>query len=123
MPPEVESSIRGPKEGFTESIRTNTALLRRKIRTPKFIMESITIGRQSNTTVVIAYIEGIVNQQVLQKLRKRLSKIDTDEILDAGQIEQFIDVNTYAPVSGIGMTQKPGLCGQENPCGQSGRSV
>ncbi|MEL7610156.1 MAG: spore germination protein [Bacillota bacterium] len=105
--PDVESTIRGPKEGFTESIRTNTALLRRKIRTPKLIIESLAIGRQTNTPVGIAYVDGIVNQDVLKELRERISEIDTDAILEAGQIEQYLDENTFSPISGFGVTQRP----------------
>lgn len=105
--PDVETAIRGPKEGFTESIRTNTALLRRKIRTPKLIIENLVIGRQSNTPIGIAYIDGIVNQDVLQELRNRISKIDVDAVLETGHIEQYICENTFSPISGIGMTQRP----------------
>lgn len=105
--PDVEAVTRGPREGFSESIRTNSALLRRIIKTPKFIIENMIIGRQTNTTIAIAYIEGIVNQDVLSELKSRLSKIDTDAILESGYIEQHLDENTFSPVSGIGNTQKP----------------
>ena len=107
--PDSESVIRGPREGFTESIRTNSALLRRKIRTPKLIIENMIIGRQSNTQIGIAYIEGIVNQDVLKELKYRLSQIDTDAILESGYIEQHICEHTFSPVSGIGATQKPDI--------------
>lgn len=63
--PEAEAVIRGPKEGFTESIRTNTALIRRKIKTPKFIVENMTLGRQTKTVISLVYIDGIVNREVL----------------------------------------------------------
>lgn len=105
--PDTESVIRGPREGFTESIRTNTALLRRKLRTPKLMIEDIIIGRQGNTPVGIAYIEGIVNQDVLKELKSRLSKIDTDAIFESGSIEQYICKHKFSPVSGMGSTQKP----------------
>ena len=105
--PNVEATIRGPQEGFTESIRTNTALLRRKIKSPKLIIENVTIGRQSNTPIGIAYVDGIVNQEVLKELRERLSKIDTDAIFESGEIEQYLDQHTFSPVSGIGLTQRP----------------
>ncbi len=105
--PDMETVIRGPREGFTESIRTNTALLRRKLRTPKLIIENIIIGRQGNTPVGIAYIEGIVNQDVLEKVKYRLSEIDTDAVFESGSIEQYITENRFSPVSGIGATQKP----------------
>lgn len=105
--PDTESVIRGPREGFTESIRTNTALLRRKLRTPKLMIENITIGRQGNTPVGIAYIEGIVNQDVLKEVKARLSQIDTDAVFESGSIEQYICKHRFSPVSGMGSTQKP----------------
>lgn len=105
--PDTESVIRGPREGFTESIRTNSALLRRKIRTPRLIIENMLIGKQSNTPIGIAYIEGIVNQDVLKELKIRLSQIDTDAIFESGNIEQYICKNAYSPFSGMGVTQKP----------------
>ncbi len=106
-PPDVESSIRGPKEGFTEAIRTNTSLLRRRIKTPKLIIESQQIGKQSNTALALVYVDGIVNQQVLQELKNRLAKIDTGAVLESGIIEQYIQESTFGPISGIGMTQRP----------------
>lgn len=107
--PDSESVIRGPKEGFNESIRTNTSLIRRKIRNPKLIFENITLGKQTNTIVNLVYIDGIVNRDVLNKLKNRLSQIETDSILESGHIEQYIDENTFSPISGIGVTQKPDL--------------
>ncbi|NLL39793.1 MAG: spore germination protein [Clostridiales bacterium] len=106
-PPDAEASIRGPKEGFTENLRTNTSLLRRKIRTPDLIMENITIGRQTNTVITLAYIRGIVNTDVLDKVKYRLSKIDVDSIMESGYIEQYITENGFSTISGIGITQKP----------------
>jgi spore germination protein KA len=108
-PPDSESVTRGPKEGFTENIRTNTALIRRKIKNPALIIENMTLGRQTNTQVSLVYVNGIVNQDVLKELKLRLSQIDVDSILESGYIEQFIDHNTFSPVSGVGVTQKPDI--------------
>lgn len=105
--PDAEAAIRGPREGFTENLRTNTSLLRRKIRTPDLIMENITVGRQTNTIITLAYIKGIVNTDVLDKVKYRISKIDADSIMESGYIEQYITENGLSPVSGIGLTQKP----------------
>jgi spore germination protein KA len=116
--PDAEAVIRGPKESFTENIQTNTALMRRKIKTPKFIMESMTLGRQTKTSVILTYIDGIVNQEVLAELKRRLSKIDTAEILETGQIEQQICENTFLPISGMGLTQKPDTAAQKVLCGK-----
>ena len=110
--PNAEAVIRGPKEGFTESIRTNTSLIRRKIKTPDLKAENYTFGRQSNTTVILMYIDGIANQDVLREIKRRLSAIDVGIILETGQIEQYIDENTFSPISGIGLTQKPDVAAQ-----------
>ncbi|HMM05646.1 MAG TPA: spore germination protein [Clostridiales bacterium] len=107
--PDSESVVRGPKEGFTESIRTNTSLIRRKIRNPRLIFENITLGTQTNTIVNLVYIDGIVNRNVLDELRNRLSEIETDSILESGHIEQYIEENPFSPISGIGVSQKPDL--------------
>lgn len=105
--PEAEGSTRGPKEGFTETMLVNLTMLRRKLKTPNLKLENMVLGRQSNTLVSIAYLEGIVNESVLKELKKRLKKIDVDAILESGNIEQYIEENPYDVVSGIGLTQKP----------------
>ncbi len=105
--PKAETVVRGPKEGFNENIRTNTSLIRRKIHNPKLIVEHMTIGTQTNTSVELVYISGLVNMDVLNAVKKHLAKINVDMILESGQLEQYICRNTYSPVSGVGLTQKP----------------
>lgn len=105
--PDAETVTRGPKEGFTESIVTNTIMLRRKLKTSNLTLEKMILGRQSNTLIAIAYLEDIVNQEVLKEVKKRLNKIDIDAILETGQIEQLIEEKPFALLNGIGLTQKP----------------
>lgn len=105
--PDVESVVRGPKEGFIENIRVNTSLLRRKIKNNKLIFESLTLGKQTNTPIEIAYIKDIVNEDVLKEVKSRLNNIETDSILETGYIEDFIEESTYSPFSTLGNSQKP----------------
>ncbi|NLO49092.1 MAG: spore germination protein [Clostridiales bacterium] len=105
--PDSEAVIRGPREGFTENLRTNTSLLRRKIRSPKLIIEHTSLGRQTNTAICIAYMDGIVNRDIYKEVKYRLTKIDTDAILESGYIEQYIGENTLSPIAGMSITQKP----------------
>ncbi|MBU2702417.1 spore germination protein KA [Sporomusaceae bacterium BoRhaA] len=107
--PDTETVIRGPREGFIENIRTNTSLLRRKIKSPNLVFENITLGKQTKTNVAIAYIDGIVNQSVLGEVRRRLNKIDTDSILETGYIEQFIEDSPFSVLATVGNTQKPDI--------------
>lgn len=107
--PDAEAVIRGPKEGFNENLRTNTSLLRRKIKTPKLTIENLTLGRQTNTIIALVYIKGIVNERVLGEVRRRLARIDTDAILESGYIEQYIDRHVFSVIPRVGMTQKPDI--------------
>ncbi len=105
--PEAESVVRGPKESFNENIRTNTSLIRRKIKNPNLMIENSVIGKQTRTSVSLIYIEGIVNRDVLTQVKERLAKIDTDSILESGYIEKYLTKRPLSPISGVGLTQKP----------------
>ena len=107
--PNSETIIRGPKEGFIESIHINRSLIRRKIKNPNLVFETMEIGKQTKTVINISYVEGIVSKDVLAEVRRRLSKIDTDSILDAGYIEEFIEDSHISPISTVGNTQKPDI--------------
>lgn len=107
--PDVEAVIRGPREGFIENVRTNIALVRRKIKNPSLVFEQFILGAQTNTSVHIGYINGIVNQAALKEVKRRLSKINTDAILESGYIEQFIEDSPFSPLATVGNSQKPDI--------------
>ena len=107
--PDSEIEIRGPKESYTESVVTNIALLRRKIKTTNLKIERMVIGRQSATAVFLVYLKDIVNNKVLEELKRRLAKIDVDALFDAGQLEQYLEEKPYSTISSFGMTQKPDI--------------
>lgn len=104
-----EAVVRGPKEGFIEDISTNKMLLRRKIRNPNLVFENYILGEQTETEISIAYIKNIVNEDVLDKVKKRVQDINTDSILESGYIESYIEDSPYNIVSTIGNTQKPDI--------------
>ncbi|MED1204562.1 spore germination protein [Heyndrickxia acidicola] len=105
--PETEGLVRGPKEGFTESLRTNITLVRRKIKHPNFRVESKKIGSLTKTDIAILYIQDLVDEQILDELRKRLMKIDTDSILESGYIEEFIQDQQFTPFPTVQNTERP----------------
>lgn len=105
--PQTESVLRGPREGFIENARTNTALLRRKIKDPNLMCESVIVGNKTHTAVTLMYLKNVANESLLSELRVRLEKICTDAILDSGYIEQFI-VDPGSPFfSTIASSEKP----------------
>ncbi|MCA1060242.1 spore germination protein [Rossellomorea aquimaris] len=99
--------VRGPKGAFTETISTNTAMVRRIIKTPDLWMESFKVGRVTKTDVNLMYIHGIANDQVVKEVRERLNKIDIDSILESGYIEQLIEDQTMTPFPTIFNTERP----------------
>lgn len=105
--PDTEAVVRGPREGFVEDIRTNTALLRRRIRSPHLKMESFKIGRVTKTDVVLAYIEGIITDSVVDEIRTRLQRIDIDGVIDSGYIEEFIEDQPLSPFPQVLSTERP----------------
>lgn len=105
--PETEVVVRGPREGFTETLATNTALLRRKIKNPHLQLETLTLGRQTRTMVCLAYIKGIANEKIVAEVKQRLQKIDTDAILESGYVEAFIEDAPLSIFPTIGNTEKP----------------
>ncbi len=105
--PKTESVVRGPREGFTESLLTNTTLLRRKIKNPNLNLEIMKIGKQTKTSICIAYIKGIANPQVIEELKRRLNSINTDSILESGYIEQFIEDAPFSIFSTVANSEKP----------------
>ncbi|ASS96715.1 spore germination protein [Peribacillus simplex] len=109
----TETVVRGPKEGFTENLRTNTALIRRKIKTPRLWLESKKIGKLTKTDVAIMYIDGIVNDKVVEEVHKRLDRIDIDGILESGYIEELIQDETYSPFPTIYYSERPDVIAAE----------
>ncbi|MEL4105830.1 spore germination protein [Oscillospiraceae bacterium WX1] len=105
--PTSEAVIRGPRESFIESMRTNTALIRRKIKNPALTFESMTIGRRTRTNVVIAYINGLAKKELIEEVRRRIEGIQTDAILESGYIEQLIEDSPGSIFATIGYTEKP----------------
>ena len=105
--PQTEAVVRGPREGFTETLRVNTALIRRKLKTHKLRFESLKIGEQTKTDVVLAYIQGIVKPELIEEVKRRLEQIKTDSVLDSGYIEAYIEDAPYSIFSTVGNSERP----------------
>jgi len=105
--PSTETVVRGSRDGFTETFRMNTALVRRRIRDPKLKIRQKQIGVRSRTDIAILYIEDIADKRVITELYKKLEKIDIDAILDSGYIEQFIEESNYSPFPQTQTTERP----------------
>lgn len=105
--PTTQTVIRGSKEGLTEYIDTNLAMVRRIIRNENLWIESMKLGTQTNTDISIMYMKNIVNEDIVQEVRKRLSKIKIDAILESGYIEQLIQDQPKSPFPQVFHTERP----------------
>ncbi|MDG5786805.1 spore germination protein [Evansella sp. AB-P1] len=105
--PTAEQVVRGPREGFTETIDDNISLLRRRIRSPKLTFQSKKFGEVTQTEVAVAYINGIVDKTLLEEVNNRLNRIKIDGILDSSYIEELIEDNPYSPFPQILNTERP----------------
>lgn len=105
--PSSQTVVRGPREGFSETLRTNTAAVRRKIKDHNLWLETKQIGRITKTDVAMMHIKGIANEKVIEEVRTRLDRIDVDGILESGNIEELIQDETYTPFPTIYHTERP----------------
>ena len=88
--PEVENTVKGPKDAFVETVRTNTSLIRRHLRSPDLRLYETQVGRRSLTNVTVVYLEGLTNPQLVEKLKERLGKIDIDGFLSSSAVEEYV---------------------------------
>ena len=105
--PPSETAIRGPREGFTENLRTNTSMIRRKIKDPALRIHAAVIGKRTNTQINILYMDGIADPDLVREVERRLKNIDTDAILATGYVEEYIEDSPYTPFPTVWCSEKP----------------
>lgn len=105
--PKNEPPLKGPRDSFVETVRTNTSILRRRIRTPSLRIKELFVGRQTVTPVDIVWIEGITNPELVAEAERRLAGIDIDALLATGNLEEYIvdDLHTAFPM--VACTERP----------------
>lgn len=105
--PTSQSIVRGPKEGFTEKLGVNIALIRKRIRDKALKSENLTIGTRTKTKVTLMYINDLAKQEIVEELRRRLNAIQIDGILESGYIEELIKDNRYTIFPTFLNSEKP----------------
>ncbi|NLO39032.1 MAG: spore germination protein [Ruminiclostridium sp.] len=105
--PTSQSIVRGPKEGFTEKIGINIALIRKRIRDKALKSENLTIGNRTKTKVTLMYINDLAKKEIIDEIRRRLNAIQIDGILESGYIEELIKDNRYSIFPTFLNSEKP----------------
>lgn len=89
-PPSVEATVKGPKDAFTETVRTNTSLLRRHLRTPDLRLYGAMVGSKSMTYVVVAWIDGVTDPELVARMKLRLESAKVEEFMTPAAVEETI---------------------------------
>lgn len=88
--PEVENTVKGPKDAFVETVRSNTSLIRRHLRSPDLRLYETQVGRRSLTNVSVVWLEGITNRELVERMKARLKEIDIDGLVSPAAVEEYV---------------------------------
>lgn len=88
--PALENTVKGPKDAFVETMRTNTSLIRRHLRTPQLRLWQTTVGQRSITNVSVVWLDGITNSELVVRMKRRIESIDIDGLLSPSAVEEYI---------------------------------
>lgn len=109
MEPPTDVAVKGPREGFIEDIKTNMALVRKRLKSPDLRLETVRVGRRSDTAVCICYLEGTSSENVKEQIKKKLSELDIDSLPDSSYISAFLSPRKHSIFRSVGTTEKPDI--------------
>ncbi len=118
--PSTEKSLKGSKDSFVEVLRTNTTLVRRKLRDPSLKLRQTIIGRKSTTNVAVLYYEGVADEARVDELMSRLDAIDIQGMLTTACLEEYITSRPGSPFPQLLHTERPDLFAQSLLAGRIG---
>ena len=107
QPPDVENTVKGPKDAFVETIRINTSLIRRHLRTPDLRITGTTVGKRSLTNVSVVWIRGITNPELVKRMQNRLNEIDVDSFLSPSAVEEYVTGSRTTAFPLLQYTERP----------------
>lgn len=107
--PPSSTVIKGPREGFVESLPVNVSLMRRKIKSPDLRFINTMVGKYSKTPVAICYIKGIADEKIVRQIQAKIKKIQIDAVLDSSYVAKFLGSHKYSLFKQVGDTEKPDI--------------
>lgn len=105
--PTLEKSLKGAKDSFVETLRVNTALVRRRICSPQLKTAESSLGRRSRTKVCLLYVEGLANPETVEELSRRLARLDVDAVPALGILEEALADAPLSPLPQVLHTERP----------------
>ena len=113
MEAESEKVLRGSREGFSDSVKSNSALVRKRLRDTRLKVEEYYTGVRTHTLTQVLYMEDLVHEELLEQVKERLERFRIDGILDSGMLEQLTEDVWYSPFPQYQTTQRPDRAVQE----------
>ena len=105
--PPTGLAVRGPRNGFTESIKSNLSLVRRYLKSPDLKVETFEKGRYTKTSIAFMYIDGISRPEIIEKIRKKIQEIDIDGIPDSSYVSKLLNERKTSLFKQVGSTERP----------------
>ena len=105
--PEAENTIKGAKDAFVETVRTNTSLVRRHLRTPQLRLRQFTVGRKTLTNVTVCYLDGFTDPELVARMTTRLKAIDVDALLLPAAVEEYVTGSRETAFPMLQYTERP----------------
>lgn len=107
--PPTSTVLKGPREGFVESLPVNVSLMRRRIKSPALRFENVTLGEYSKTPISLCYLNGIADEKLIKKIKDKLKTISIDAVLDASYVSKFLGEHKTSLFKQVGNTEKPDI--------------
>lgn len=105
--PLTESVVRGPRDGFCETLCVNSALIRFRLKDPNLRLRHLVVGQRSQTDIFVLYIEGIIDPRIVEEVLRRIDSINAEAVLESGYIEHMIEDSTWSPFPQFQNTERP----------------
>ena len=105
--PEVENTVKGPKDAFVETVRINTSLVRRHLRTPDLRLYETKVGRRSLTNVSVVWVRGLTNPELVERMKTRLDSIDIDGFVSPSAVEEYVTGSRWTAFPLMQYTERP----------------
>ncbi len=107
--PPTSPTIQGPREGFTESVKTTIALIRKQLPTKHLIIKNYFVGELTHTQITMFYLDNLADKKLIKKIEKKIKKINTDAILDSHYIINYLSDRPNSLFEQFGLTEKPDI--------------
>lgn len=105
--PPTSPTIQGPRQGFTESIKTTIALLRKQLPSKHLVIKNFYVGEITHTQVSVMYLDNITDKNIVKKIIKKIESINTDGIIDSHYLVEFLAERPNSIFEQCGTSEKP----------------